>query len=221
MTEKRKRYSDTNYNRQVSNMMNRLNDDIKVAGGLNKYINGLKNERAEKQRRVMRIMANQGTLTPAVSRMLTTPVTVNSYIQGQKNNKDFINAISRVYRSGNKNKISRENLARYLRMTLKNININKLYPYSGYYNKNGNPTSEYNNYYNGLGPYNSQPNDPPTNAIGEYGKNYTNFQKLQKRTSFMNLNKNKMFKLVDVYVNHRRGYNNLARNTLQSFFRNI
>ena len=81
-----------NYNDQISNMMNRLNVQIKKAGGLNKFISNLRNSREERQRRVMNILRYRGMLTPSTSRMLNgTPVEVNAYIKGQRNNENFVN----------------------------------------------------------------------------------------------------------------------------------
>lgn len=161
----------------------------------------------------MNILDARGMLTPAASQFLKVPkpITLNRYIRAQKNNKSFVEALSRVYRSKKKNWINRANLERYIRLTLKNININKLYPYGNYYDKNGYVK---NNWYNGE----SQLSEPPKNAQEEYGSNYTNFKNLQRRTSFNNLSKENMLTLVNVYVNYKRGFNNLARNTLERYF---
>ena len=219
MVEKRKR-SNTNNNGQVSNMMNRLNAEIKKAGGLNKYVSNLRNSRAERQRKVMNILRSRHLLTPATSRMLNnTPVKMNAYIKGQNTNAAFVNAVSRMLVSKNKNQINRSNLARYLLLVLKNINQNKLYPYSNYYNNN----NKMANWYSGYGPYNSQPNEPPLNAREEWGSNYTNFEKLKNRKNFMNMNQSELLKLAskfqNIYRNYRSNNMSMARNTLGNYFR--
>ena len=220
MLQKRKRANTTNYNNQVSNMMNKINADIRKAGGMSGYISNLKNSRAERQRRVMNILRSRHMLPPSVSRMLNnTPVQVNAYIKGQGTNANFINAVSRTLVSKNKNKIDRSNLARYLLLTLRNINKNKLYPYSNYYNNN----NKMSNWYSGYGPYNSQPPEPPMNAREEWGTNYTKFERLKNKRNFMNMNKTELLKLASrmqsIYRNYRRNNMNMARNTLENYFR--
>jgi len=213
----------TNYNAQISNMMNRLNAQIDRAGGLNKFISNLRNSRTERQRKVMNILRSRHMLTPATSRMLNgTPVEVNAFIKGQKSNAKFVNAVSRILVSKNKNKINRSNLARYLLLVLKNMNTNKLYPYSGYYNKNGEPNGNmFSNWYSGYNMrYNSQPPEPPMNAREEWANNYTNFEKLKNRKNFMNMNKPQLLNLAvkfqNIYRNYRSNNMNSVRNTLQT-----
>lgn len=173
------------------------------------------------QRKVANILASRGNLPPNVIRMLGgTPLGVNAYIKAQNTNKNFINAVSRILVSKNKNKINRSNLARYLLLVLKNMNTNKLYPYSGYYNKNGEPIgSMFNNWYSGYNMrYNSQPPEPPMNAREEWANNYNNFEKLKNRKNFMNMNKSQLVNLAvkfqNIYRNYRSNNMNAARYAL-------
>ena len=226
MVQKRKRV-DNNYTSEISKMMNRLDSDIKRAGGLNNFISNLKNSRVDRQRRVMNILRSRHMIPPATSRMLNgTRVDVNAYIKGQNSNAKFVNAVSRILGSKNKNNINRSNLARYLLLVIKNMNTNKLYAYSGYYNKNGEPNNNlFSNWYSGYNQYNAQPPEPPMNAMEEWGNNYNKFEKLKNRKNFMNMNKPQLLNLAvkfqNIYRNYRQNNMNMARNTLQNYFRRI
>ena len=211
-----------NYNAQISKMMNNINADIKKAGGLNNFISNLRNYRTDRQRRVMNILRSRQMLTPATSRMLNgTPVEVNAYIKGQRTNANFVNAVSRILVSKNKNKINRSNLARYLLLVLKNMNTNKLYAYSGYY-KNGEPNGNmFNNWYSGFNlRYEPNAPSPPKNARDEWGNNYTKFEKLKNRKNFMNMNRPELLNLAvkfqNIYRNYRANNMNMARHKLES-----
>ena len=200
----------------VNAMMNNLNNEVKNAGGIEPYIKKLKTNRKNLQNSVIRLLAQRGNLPPAAARMLNTPMEVNNYIKAQNTNNKFVNAVTRVLKTKNKNKINRSNLARYLFITLKKVPVNKMFPYSGYYRNNGSlNNNKAKNWYESFNLYNSQIEDPPMNSRGEYGNNYTNFIKFKNKTNYMSYTKNELIQLAMAYINYREGNLNLAQNKLR------